>query len=399
MLGVRVRASATRVEGSAVSLRSARISLGAIGRNARTVTAASGGPIWADVSADAHGHGALAVAAAAVDAGVQGLLVATAAEGAALRRAGITAPIVAWQHAPGEGFERAAAFDVVPAVSTLAQLAAASAAVPAVVLAAAVGGGVIGCPAADWHDLLADAALRAPAGGPRVDGLLVLPPRRTPCSRQDRRAIDADVGDAADLLAEARAAGLTVGLGNALGAAPEASSGRDRLLFGGSASALAGPHPLGVPVIGRALYGLSPFTEEDAADLGLVPAMTVRAQVVTTKTVGAGEGISYGYTYRTRARSTLALVAIGYAHGIDRAASNRCTVCLNGRSYPVAGRVAMDVFVVDLGDDTVSVGDEAVLFGDPADGHPSVETWARALGSSPDRVVTAIAPQVVRSYV
>jgi alanine racemase len=166
-------------------------------------------------------------------------------------------------------------------------------------------------------------------------------------------------------------------------------------VFSGGAG--GGAEAAGIPIVGRALYGLSPFTDECAAELGLTPSMTVRAQVITTKTVGAGEGVSYGYTYRTQRPGTLALVAIGYAHGIDRAASNRCTIWLNGRSYPVAGRVAMDVLVADLGSDTADVGDEAVLFGNPADGHPGVEDWARALGNTPDEVVTAIAPNVVRS--
>lgn len=170
------------------------------------------------------------------------------------------------------------------------------------------------------------------------------------------------------------------------------------LLFGDSAVALDGTATDATPVVGRALYGISPFSHERPDELGLTPAMTVLAQVVTTKTVGAGEGVSYGYTYRTTAPSTLALVAIGYAHGIDRAASNRCTVWLNGRAYPVAGRVAMDVLVADLGPDTARVGDEAVLFGQPAHGHPTVEQWACAVGSTPDQVVTAIAPHVVRSY-
>lgn len=395
-----------------MSLRSARIDLGAIQHNVRTIRAACGTPIWADVSADAHGHGAPAVARAAMDAGVAGLLVATVGEAVALREAGITAPLVAWQHPLGEGFERAAAFDVVPAVSTPTQLAAASAALPAVVLAAGLAASAIGCPPEDWRDLVADAALRERGGGPHVDAVLALTPSGTLRSRRDPETISVTTAGAAEARL-AIAAAADAGLACAQAGSPQAGSPRaGRLLFGNSASALSGgagggtsggtgrdAGPVGIPIVGRALYGLSPFTGEGAAELGLAPAMTVRAQVITTKTVDGGEGVSYGYTYHTRGTSTLALVAIGYAHGIDRAASNRCTIWLNGRSYPVAGRVAMDVLVADLGSDTADVGDEAVLFGSPAEGHPGIEEWARTLGSTPDEVVTAIAPSVVRSYV
>jgi alanine racemase len=390
-----------------VSLRSARIDLRAIQHNVRTIQAACGTPIWADVSADAHGHGAPAVARAAMDAGVAGLLVATVGEAVALREAGIAAPLVAWQHPPGEGFERAAAFDVVPAVSTPTQLAAASAALPAVVLAAGLGASAIGCPPEDWRDLVADAALRERGGGPHADAVLAFTPAGPFRSRRDPETISVMAAGAAQARL-AIAAAADAGLACAQAGPPEAGSPRAaRLLFGDSASALSGgtggatggdADPVGIPIVGRALYGLSPFSGEGAAELGLAPVMTVRAQVITTKTVDGGEGVSYGYTYRTRGTSTLALVAIGYAHGIDRAASNRCTVWLNGRSYPVAGRVAMDVLVADLGSDTADVGDEAVLFGSPAEGHPGVEEWASALGTTPDEVVTAIAPSVVRSY-
>lgn len=392
MLRVATRVRLARGRESAVSLRSATIDLGAIEGNARAIRKGSGGGFWADVSADAHGHGAPAVARTAVEAGAAGLVVTTLGEGAALREAGITAPIVAWQHPPAEGFERAAAFDIVPAISTPTQLAAASATVPTVVLAAGIDGSPVGCPLTgpdnDWRDLVADAALRERGGGPHVDAVLSLAARRTPRSRVDPDTAATGAARAAEARL-AMAAAADAGL---------ACAETGALLFGDSAVALDGTATDATPVVGRALYGISPFSHERPDELGLTPAMTVLAQVVTTKTVGAGEGVSYGYTYRTTAPSTLALVAIGYAHGIDRAASNRCTVWLNGRAYPVAGRVAMDVLVADLGPDTARVGDEAVLFGQPAHGHPTVEQWACAVGSTPDQVVTAIAPHVVRSY-
>lgn len=129
------------------------------------------------------------------------------------------------------------------------------------------------------------------------------------------------------------------------------------------------------------IYGLSPLADRPAADLGLRPAMTPRAPVVAVRRVPGGQGVSYGYDYRTRRESTLALIPLGYADGIPRQASGKATVFLNGRRYPVAGRVAMDQIVVDVGDDEVNLADLATVFGDPAAGVPSADDWAEAAGS------------------
>ena len=67
--------------------------------------------------------------------------------------------------------------------------------------------------------------------------------------------------------------------------------------------------------------------------------------------------------------------------------------------FPIAGRVAMDQFVVDVGDAPVAVGDEAVLFGDPTLGVPAVEEWADAAGTINYEIVTRIGPRVPRREV
>jgi alanine racemase len=124
--------------------------------------------------------------------------------------------------------------------------------------------------------------------------------------------------------------------------------------------------------LGIAIYGLSPFADRTSADLGLRPAMTLRAAVAAVRRVPAGQGVSYGYGYRTTQATTLALDPRGYADGVPRAASGRRRPHRRG-GLPVAGRIAMDQFVVDVGDHPVAVGDEAVLFGDPTLGAPPVE--------------------------
>jgi len=141
-----------------------------------------------------------------------------------------------------------------------------------------------------------------------------------------------------------------------------------------------------------ALYGVGPA----AARLGCRPVMRVSANVISVKTIDAGEAVSYGYTWRATARSNLALVPLGYADGVTRAAGNVGRVWLDGALRPIVGRVAMDVIVLNLGTDTVELGAEAVLFGDPA--AATVDDWARPLGISPLEATAGISARVRRVW-
>ena len=151
--------------------------------------------------------------------------------------------------------------------------------------------------------------------------------------------------------------------------------------------------------LGVSIYGLSPFDDRDSGDLGLRPAMTLRAPVAAVRRVSAGHGVSYGYTYRTEGETTLALVPLGYADGVPRNASGAGPVWIGGERFRVAGRIAMDQFVVDVGDHPVSVGDEVVLFGDPTLGVPSADEWAAAASTINYEIVTRIGPRVPRRQV
>jgi len=151
---------------------------------------------------------------------------------------------------------------------------------------------------------------------------------------------------------------------------------------------------------GIAIYGITPGPAlGTAADLGLQPVMSLHASVALTKTVPAGTGVSYGHTYHTKSQTNLALIPAGYADGIPRSSSNKGPVLLGGKTYQVAGRVCMDQFVLDIGQATVAIGDNAVLFGDPERGEPSVEDWAVAADTIGYEIVTRIGPRVDRHYI
>jgi alanine racemase len=127
--------------------------------------------------------------------------------------------------------------------------------------------------------------------------------------------------------------------------------------------------------------------------------MTCLARVALVKRVPAGEGVSYSHTYTTRAETTLALVPLGYGDGVPRHASNVGPVRLAGRTRTVAGRICMDQFVLDCDDDDVRVGDVATLFGSGADGEPTADDWAEAVGTINYEIVTRIgSTRVERVY-
>lgn len=144
---------------------------------------------------------------------------------------------------------------------------------------------------------------------------------------------------------------------------------------------------------GAALYGLG---GPEKLRPGLVPAMRVSATVMGVKTIERGDGVSYGYTFRATERTNLAMVAMGYADGLDRRAGNVASMALGGRQRRIAGRVAMNAAVLDLGRDTAQLGDEAVLFG--WDGEPSASSWADSLGITDAEAVTMFGRLLARSY-
>ncbi|GAA1861107.1 alanine racemase [Microbacterium koreense] len=128
-------------------------------------------------------------------------------------------------------------------------------------------------------------------------------------------------------------------------------------------------------VDGRFLFGLP-----DA------PVMHATGRVLSTKTLRAGEGVSYGYSHRAPRDTRIALVSGGYAHGIVRALGNRVTVAVSGERRPIVGRVAMDVCVVDIGDADVHPGTEVTYFG----GAASLSEWEAATGMTAEEMVCAV---------
>jgi alanine racemase len=132
---------------------------------------------------------------------------------------------------------------------------------------------------------------------------------------------------------------------------------------------------------GCAVYGLDPW-QENAAAQGLEPALSWRSQVVLVKRLEVGEGVGYGATFTAEDLTNVALVPIGYGDGVFRALGNRGHVLINGRRYPLVGRISMDSFGVDVGnDDRVNVGDTVTLIGEDGGECITVEELAHHVGT------------------
>lgn len=130
---------------------------------------------------------------------------------------------------------------------------------------------------------------------------------------------------------------------------------------------------------------------------GTAPAViSLRSEILSTKAIRAGDGVSYGYTYRATRDETTALVALGYGDGVHRHAGNRCRVLVDGEPAPIVGRVAMNVFVVSLGERSVRLGAPVTVFGDPDRGDPPLEDWARTLAVPPASVTAGLGVRVRR---
>lgn len=361
----------------------ATVDLTAIAYNVARFAGSTSAEVMAVVKANGFGHGATEVAGTALASGATWLGVTSCAEAVALRAHGIAAPILSWLHNPREDFTAALLADVDLSVASIEHLraiasSAATLRVTANVhLKADTGLGRNGAPDTEWGHLVRQARELEDEGHVRVRAvwshLINGTARATP-------TIDAQLRYFELAVAAAREAGLRPRLRHLANSAATLSCPRTH-------------YELVRPGIG--LYGVEP---DPLHPVGLRPAMTLRARPVLVKQVPAGSGVSYDHEYVTDRESTLALVPLGYADGVPWSAAGAAQVWIAGRRYPVAGRIAMDQFVVDLGGDAISVDDEVVVFGPGEDGEPTVAEWARWAGTIAHEILTGIGARVPRRH-
>ncbi|MDP4510883.1 alanine racemase [Nonomuraea turcica] len=365
----------------------ARVDLAAIRHNVALLKErAAGTELMGAVKADAYGHGLVPCSAAVLEGGASRLGTAFVREALELRAGGVTAPILAWLITPGEPLDEALAQDVELSAADerlLDEIAAAARRTGRTAklhLEADTGMSRGGSPLATWPPLLARALELRAEGVIEIVGLWShfacadIPGH--PSIQQQLEAFEA----ALKLAEQAGAAGSHVirHISNsaAIMTLPEARYDLVRS--------------------GIAMYGLSPIPE--LGDFGLRPAMTLTAQVGLVKRVPEGSGVSYAHLYVTDRETTLGLVPLGYADGILRHATGRAEVLAGGRRRLIAGRVCMDQFMIDMGDDPLAAGEEVVLFGPGDGGEPTAQEWADTLGTITHEIVTRIGSRVPRVY-
>ncbi len=363
------------------------VDLGAIAHNVQVLREHAGNAqVMAVVKANAYGHGAARVAAAALAAGAAELGVATIDEALELRQAGIAAPVLAWLHPPGADFAPALEADVQIGVSSVRQIADLTDAVgrtgrtAQVTVKVDTGLNRNGLAAVDFPDALAALQRAAADDAIRVRGIMS---HLANGDQPDDPLNDLQAQRFTDMIAQARRRGIEFDVAH----------------LSNSPSAMARPD-LGFDMVrpGIAVYGLSPIPER--GDMGLRPAMTLKCRVAMVKAVKAGDGVSYGHTWIAQRDTNVALLPIGYADGVYRVLSGRIGALINGRLCRNVGRICMDQFVVDLGTGRPDVveGDEAILFGPGTSGEPTAQDWADLLGTIHYEVVTSPRGRVVRTY-
>ena len=300
------------------------------------------------VKANAYGHGAVAVARTLVGAGVDHLAVATVDEATELREAGLEVPLLLlWGIGPDEApiVARHALEPIVydeRAVELLEAAAAAAGVRIGVHLKVDTG---LGRQGATPDEAVALAGRIARSRHLRLSGTM----SHLAVPGEDDAYSEIQALSLARVLDAMRSAGVDPGLVHV-----SASGG---LLAGGVAFADA-VRP------GLALYGLQPGWAADR-DVGLVPALSLRAQPLRLFDLPAGEAIGYGLRFRAARDTRIATLGIGYGDGWPRVHANNGHVLVHGRRAPIVGAISMDGLTVDLdGIDGVTYGDEFVLIGE-----------------------------------
>ncbi len=363
------------------------VDLAAIRHNVQVLREHAGSSqVMAVVKADGYGHGAGHVARAALAAGAAEIGVATVEEALALRRDGITAPVLSWLHPPGTDFAPALQSDVALALSSARQLhdllgaAKLTGRTANVTVKVDTGLNRNGVSAAEYPSMLTALRRAVADEAIRLRGIMS---HLAYGDDPDNPVNDLQSQRLSDMRTQAADQGVHFEIAH----------------LSNSPAALTRPD-LAYDMVrtGIAVYGLNPVPQR--GDMGLQPAMTLKCPVALVRSVRAGEGVSYGHTWIADRDTTLALLPIGYADGVFRSLSGRMSVLINGRLRPNVGRICMDQFVVDLGSDAgdVSDGDEAILFGPGTDGEPTAQDWADTLDTIHYEVVTSPRGRVVRTY-
>jgi alanine racemase len=360
----------------------ADIDLDAIASNVQAIRARAKADVIAVVKADGYGHGAQAVAETCFEAGAVMVAVAEVEEGLALREGGVNGPILVFLGATDSSeVAHAVAQDLLMVVWDVDRARAISEAASVLRRTARVHFKVdtgltrLGAPT---HE--AATRYRAIASLPHIeiDGIFThFATADDPDPSNDRsqferfREVLSTIGDHPRLVHAAASAGVA-----AFGALEDMTAVRT----------------------GLSIYGLH-AAPHLASALPLRPALSWRSRVHRMASVPAGTGVSYGHEYRLPRDGRIATVPVGYGDGLPRIAGKRGAVLVRGRRVGFAGRICMDLVMLDVTDiSDAREGDEIVLIGGQAGAKQTAEDLAEACGTINYEIVTGIRRRVPRRY-
>ena len=149
---------------------------------------------------------------------------------------------------------------------------------------------------------------------------------------------------------------------------------------------------------GCLLYGFYPSLEVERT-IPIKPVMTLKSRVVYFKQVACGQGVSYNSTWLASQDTRVVTIPVGYGDGYSRGLSGKAKVLINGKHYPVVGNITMDALMVEIGQDSAFNGDEVVLLGRQGAEEITPSELAQHLDTIPYEILTSINTRVPRRYI
>lgn len=344
------------------------IDLGAIQRNAAAVARRAGVPLLPMVKADAYGLGVKEVVAALDPLQPWGYGIASVEEGQELRDAGVARPILIFTPLLDHDLKRARAAKLTPTLGFGHEIESWR----------RIGGG-------PWHFAIDTGMSRA--GIPwreveRVRPLLeVMPPEGAFTHFHSSELDDGTLKQQENFFREAIAT----------------LPSRPRLLHTANSGAIArqGRSAWDLVRPGIFLYGVG---SGRSAAIQPEPVVHLRAPIVEIRELEPGDTVSYDATFRVDRPACIATMAVGYADGYPRALSERGSAIVNGALAPIAGRVTMDMTMIDVTTIKCAIGDTVTLIGRAGDTVLTVERVADDAGMSPYELLTGLRSRVERMY-
>jgi alanine racemase len=149
---------------------------------------------------------------------------------------------------------------------------------------------------------------------------------------------------------------------------------------------------------GILLYGHYP-SSDTSRSIKIRQVMTLKTVVAHIRKIPANFPVSYGRRWTSEKPTTIAVLPIGYADGIQRSLTNIGKVMIKGKRYPLVGRVTMDHIMIDVGDDPINPGDPVIVWGEGENDSIEVLEVAQSIGTIPYELTCGVSARVQRIYI